>query len=393
MSFKIFKLEKKHFKILLPFLFLVVLAIFGFSYKFLKAEVGATAEIAWPPEAQAQKNSYVGKFIFGPEIFADITEKVGPAVVNIDWEKKIRRKVFDPFSDFDFGFGFEPQKEFKKFFTDQVIPLKGAGSGFIINKDGYILTNYHVVKEAEKEKINITLKDGRKFSGKIVGTDSTLDLAIVKINAHNLPVALMGDSDKTRPGEFVVAIGNPYQFQNTVTVGIISATGRELEVIDKHNLIQTDAAINPGNSGGPLINLKGEVIGINVAIAAPAQGIGFAIPINAAKKVLKELLSRGKVSRTWLGIYMRDVDQAIADYLDLPLAQGVIIVDVAPDSPAEKAGLKKYDVILEVDKKKIKSAQELSDLIRSKKINEKVMLYIYRDGQKALVAAALGEAP
>ena len=219
------------------------------------------------------------KKIFGPEHIADIVEEVGEAVVNIDIVKNIRVRT-SPFSNL--GFNFIP--EFRNFYRERIIPQKGAGSGFIIDNKGYILTNEHVVRGASE--INVTLKDGRKLKGKIVGQDELLDIAIIKVAAKDLPILDLGDSDKIRPGEWVIAIGNPYGFSNTVTAGIISATNRTIENLSKQNLIQTDAPINPGSSGGPLLNLNGEVIGINVAIVAGAQSIGFAIPINAAKEAL-----------------------------------------------------------------------------------------------------------
>ena len=222
---------------------------------------------------------------FGTSTIADIVESEGNAVVNIDIVKKVTLR--SPFADFDrdFGFfGFEADPQFRDFFKERVVPQRGAGSGFIIDKKGYVMTNEHVVRGADE--IKVTLKDGRKFSGKTVSSDPDLDIAVVKLDTKGvqLPTLPLGDSSKIRPGEWVIAIGNPYGFANTVTAGIISATGRSLEDLGKKNLIQIDAAINPGNSGGPLLNLAGEVIGVNVAIVAGAQGIGFAIPINAAKK-------------------------------------------------------------------------------------------------------------
>lgn len=326
------------------------------------------------------------------QIIADIVEKVGNSVVNIDLTKNV--KIESPFKDFEknFGFGFDVDPQFKNFFEDKILPQHGAGSGFIINKDGYIITNNHVIRGAEK--ITLTLKDGRKFEGRVVGSDNTYDIAILKVNASNLPVLNLGDSSKIRVGEWVIAIGNPYQFSNSVTVGIVSAMGRSLEGLGQKNLIQTDAAINPGNSGGPLMNLNGEVIGVNVAIAAGAQGIGFAIPINEVKEILNDLLTKGKVSRPWLGIYMRDVDQKIANYLNLPIPEGVIIMDVVKDSPAEKAGIKKYDVIREISGIKIKTSKEVQEMIQKKKPNsDEVSLTIYRDGKLISINSKIGEAP
>ncbi|MFH1386518.1 MAG: trypsin-like peptidase domain-containing protein [bacterium] len=328
--------------------------------------------------------------IFGPETIADIVESEGNAVVNIDVVKKI--KVSSPFHGFE-GFGFEFAPEFKDFFQERVVPRKGAGSGFIIDKKGLILTNEHVIRGVDE--IKVTLRDGKKFNGKVIGQDANLDVAIIKIetNGVDLPVLPLGDSAKIRPGQWVIAIGNPYGFSNTVTSGIVSATGRSLGDLGKKNLIQIDAAINPGNSGGPLLNLKGEVIGLNVAIVAGAQGIGFAIPINAAKEIMGDLISKGKVIRPWLGIFMRDVDERIASYLDLPIAEGIVITDVAKDSPAEKMGLKKYDVVRELNGAKVAKSSDLSDLVGKAKVGDKIRLKVYREGKLLVLNGKLEQRP
>lgn len=327
------------------------------------------------------------------DIIADVVEKVGNAVVNIDVVKMQKTNFFNPFSEMnkDFGFGFELDPKFKDFFEERIVPLKGAGSGFIINKEGYILTNQHVIHAADK--IKVTLKDGRTFDAKAVGQDKTLDIAVIKIEAHDLPTINLGDSSKLRPGEWVIAIGNPYGFSNTVTSGIISALGRDLKDLEKKDLIQTDAAINPGNSGGPLLNLKGEVVGINVAIVAQAQGICFAVPINEAKEILQDLIIKGKVIRPWLGIYMRDVDQKIATYLDLPIASGVIVIDIAKDSPAEKMGLKKYDIIKQVNSQKTEKSEEVQKIVSALKPGNEIKFAIFRNGNNYNLKGLLGEKP
>ncbi len=329
---------------------------------------------------------------WGPNTIADIVEEVGDAVVNIDIVKKVR--VTSPFRDFDRDFGghfFDFMPEFRDFYKDRIIPQKGAGSGFIIDSKGYILTNEHVVRGADE--IKVTLKDGRKLTGKVAGQDASLDLAVIKVDAKDLPTVRLGDSSKIRPGEWVIAIGNPYGFSNTVTAGIVSATGRSLEDLVKKNLIQTDAPINPGNSGGPLLDLNGEVIGINVAIVAGAQSIGFAIPINAAKDVVDELIKEGKIIRPWLGIYMRDIDERVAAYLDLPLAEGVVVTEVVKDSPAEKMGMEKFDVIREVDGKKVKTSSEILELINKKKPGDTITVKVYREGKTKELRGKLGERP
>jgi serine protease Do len=323
---------------------------------------------------------------------ADIVEEVGDAVVNIDIVKKVR--VTSPFKNFDREFGghfFDFMPEFRDFYKDRVIPQKGAGSGFIIDSKGYILTNEHVVRGADE--IKVTLKDGRKLTGNVVGQDASLDLAVIKVEAKDLPTVKLGDSSRIRPGEWVIAIGNPYGFSNTVTAGIVSATGRSLENLGKKNLIQTDAPINPGNSGGPLLDLNGEVIGMNVAIVAGAQSIGFAIPINAAKDVVNELIEKGKIIRPWLGIYMRDVDEKVAAYLDLPIAEGVVVTEVVKDSPAEKMGMEKFDVIREANGKKVKTSSEIQEMINNKQPGDQIAIRVYREGKIKELKGKLGERP
>jgi len=376
-------------------LFITALISFGFGLVVSRSTavgVAPKAPISESTQTLPEKSSYSGEL--GPNTIADIVENEGNAVVNIDIVKKVR--IRSPFEEFERefgGFGFEFMPEFRDFFKERVVPQKGAGSGFIVDKRGYILTNEHVVRGADE--IKITMKDGKKFDGKVVGQDATLDVAIVKIDAKGatLPTLPLGDSSKIRVGEWVIAIGNPYGFANSVTAGIVSATGRTLEDLGKKNLIQIDAAINPGNSGGPLLNLRGEVIGINVAIVAGAQGIGFAIPINAAKEIMEDLIKKGKVVRAWLGIYMRDVDEKIASYLDLPLAEGVIITEVVKDSPAEKMGLKKYDVIREVNGIKVLKSSEVQDIVQKLKPGDWVELKVYREGKLLTLKGKLEQKP
>jgi S1-C subfamily serine protease len=223
--------------------------------------------------------------------------------------------------------------------------------------------------------------------------DRKLDIAIIKVSESGLPEAQLGNSEKLRPGQWVIAIGNPYQFSNTVTFGIISALARNLDALDKNNLIQTDAPINPGNSGGPLINMKGEVIGINVAIDARATGIGFAIPINAVKNIMDDLIKKGKIVRPWVGVYMRNVDKEIADYLNLPVAQGVVVVDVAEDSPAANARLEKYDVIRKIEGQTVKDSKQLADLVAGYAVGKKVSVEYWREGKLEKTQIKIGEQP
>jgi serine protease Do len=322
---------------------------------------------------------------------ADIAEKAGPAVVNIDTVRMVKTE-YPSFDDPIFRHFFGDQfREYRK-----TIPQKGTGSGFIISQEGYVLTNEHVVHKADK--IKVTLSDGREFDGKVIGSDTTSDMAIVKIKADHLPMVSLGDSDKLRVGEIVVAIGNPYGLQQTVTMGVVSAKGRSIPTgIEGHiykDFIQTDTAINPGNSGGPLLNTEGEVVGINTAIIPYAQGIGFAIPVNMAKRNIDDLINLGKVRRPWLGVYIQEVTPEIAKQFDLPEdAKGVLVGDVVKDSPAEKSGIKRGDIITKVNNEEVDSPGELQDKIRNIEIGEKANIEIVRDGKKIFFVVKIGEMP
>lgn len=310
---------------------------------------------------------------FGADSIISARLKLAPAVVYINTVSMVAENmdIPDQFRDF-----FPPG-----FFNGQQRVQTGAGSGFIIKKDGYILTNEHVVRNAQK--LQVTLFTGKKYDGRVIGTDPQTDLAVVKINAKDLPEVQMGDSSKLVPGQWVVAIGNPYGFHDTVTAGIIGALGRSLENPDVHgDLIQTDAAINPGNSGGPLADLSGKVIGINEAIIQNAQGIGFAIPINLAKKISTDLIEKGKVQRpetAWLGVGVGDIPDQVASYYGLANKEGAII-QVISDSPAAKAGLQDGDIIKEINHKKIKKAQDVVANIKKNKVGATVDVLILREG-------------
>jgi len=337
-----------------------------------------------------QTNSYLALEAFSNSI-ADIAEKVGPAVVNIDTVRMVKTQ-FPSFEDpiFKRFFG----REFEEF--RRTIPQKGTGSGFIINQEGYVLTNEHVVRKADK--IKVTLSDGRELDGEVIGSDVTSDMAIVKIKADHLPTVTLGNSDKLRVGEIVIAIGNPYGLQQTVTMGVVSAKGRSIPTgIEGHiyrNFIQTDTAINPGNSGGPLLNIKGEVVGINTAIIPYAQGIGFAIPINMAKRNIDDLINLGKVRRSWLGVYIQEVTPEIAEQFGLPEdAKGVLVGDVIKDSPAEEAGIKRGDIITKVNDEEVNSPGELQDKIRDIDISDKANIEIMRDGKATRFIVKIGEMP
>ena len=321
---------------------------------------------------------------------AAIAEKNGPAVVNIDTVRMVETQ--NPFLD---------DPTFRRFFGDQfndntrTIPQRGTGSGFIINQEGYIITNEHVVHNADK--IKVTLSDGREFTGEVVGSDVTSDMAIVKIKADNLPLVVLGDSDKLRVGEIVVAIGNPYGLQQTVTMGVVSAKGRSLPVgIEGRaykDFIQTDAAINPGNSGGPLLNTKGEVIGINTAIIPYAQGIGFAIPINIAKKNIDDLINFGKVIRSWLGVYIQEVTPEIAQQFNQVEAKGVLVGDVIKNSPAEAAGIKTGDIIKKVNDEEVNSPEELQNKIGNIEIGKEAKIEIVRNSETISFVVKVSEMP
>ncbi len=346
--------------------------------------------ISWVGAVSAETEPYLALEAFSNSI-ADIAETVGPAVVNIDTVRMVTTQ-FPSFKDpiFERFFG----REFEEF--RRTIPQKGTGSGFIINQEGYILTNEHVVRKADK--IKITLSDGREFDGEVIGSDVTSDMAIVKIKADHLPTVTLGNSDELRVGEIVIAIGNPYGLQQTVTMGVVSAKGRSIPTgIEGHvyrNFIQTDTAINPGNSGGPLLNIKGEVVGINTAIIPYAQGIGFAIPINMAKRNIDDLINLGKVRRSWLGVYIQEVTPEIAKQFGLPEdAEGVLVGDVVEDSPAEKAGIKRGDIIVKVNDEEVNSPGELQDKIRDIDIGEKAIIEIMRDGKATRFIVKIGEMP
>lgn len=302
----------------------------------------------------------------------------------------------DPFSKFFDNFmGNAPDKEFKRM---------GLGSGVIIDSKGYILTNEHVINDADK--IKVTLSDGREFKGEVKGRDPRSDLAVIKIDANNLPVASLGDSDNLKIGQWVVAIGNPfgYALQNpepTVTVGVISALHRSLGRVMSHNrdynnLIQTDAAINPGNSGGPLVNLKGEIVGINVAIFSTSggyQGVGFAIPANSAKRIVTRLIEGKKIAYGWLGITVQDLTDDLSKYFGLSDKNGVLVAKVLNDGPAAKAGMKESDVIKQFDNKPVNNVKDLLNIVGSTEVGRKVKVMVIRDKKPITFDAVVGERP
>ena len=320
-----------------------------------------------------------------------IVKRSSPAVVNIDVESMVTQQpIMNPFQGhpfFDEFFGeefFGPQQPRK-------VPRRGKGSGFIVSKDGYILTNNHVVEDAEK--IRVTMLDGRTFDAKKIGQDPTFDLAVIQIEAKDLPFLPLGDSDATEVGEQVVAIGNPYGFGSTVTAGIVSAKNRTLQApgVNFQGFLQTDAAINPGNSGGPLIDMNGSVIGINTAIIPYAQGIGFAIPIDMAKQVMDDLIKHGEVRRGWLGATVQPLTAPLVEAYKIPVKEGSIIADIQPGSPADKFGLRRGDVIVKIGDKDVKTSEDVVYAVRNKLAGDKEKFEIDRDGKKMSLDVTLGD--
>ena len=320
-----------------------------------------------------------------PLSFADLAERLKPSVVNISTTKIIRRGgVISPFEEMPFGRNFGGDDFFERFFGEipqREFKQKSLGSGFIISHDGYIFTNNHVVEKADK--ILVKLSNGKEYDAKVIGKDAKTDIALIKIKpVESLPVADIGNSDKLRVGEWVMAIGNPFGLEQTVTVGIVSAKGRVIGAGPYDNFIQTDASINPGNSGGPLFNMEGQVIGINTAIIAQGQGIGFAIPISMAKTILPDLKSRGKVTRGWMGVSVQDVSEDIAKSMGLKGQKGALISDVVEGDPAEKAGLRAGDVITEIGGKPVNNTHELLLIIAGLRVGENIKVKVIRDGQE-----------
>lgn len=315
---------------------------------------------------------------------ASAVEKVGPAVVRINATRKVANRLPEAFNN----------PLLRRFFgSEQQIPEerieRGTGSGFILTQDGRVLTNAHVV--ADTNTVQVTLKDGRSFEGKVVGVDAVTDVAVVKIKANNLPAVKLGNSRNLSPGQWAIAIGNPLGLDNTVTVGIVSATDRssaQVGVPDKRvNFIQTDAAINPGNSGGPLLNAEGEVIGVNTAIRSDAQGLGFAIPIDTAARIANKLFTRGSVDHPFLGIQMVDLTPATKEdvnqetNLNIQQERGVLIVRVIRRSPSHRAGLREGDIIQKIDGKQIRKASEVQERVESSDVGVVLKMEVNRNGK------------
>ncbi|MCX7724050.1 MAG: DegQ family serine endoprotease [Thermodesulfovibrio sp.] len=326
---------------------------------------------------------------------AEVIQAVRPSVVNIYTTKKIKR----PWIPFPFNDPF-----FRRFFDEELSELfnrqreytqTSLGSGVIVDSSGHILTNYHVIKGADE--IKVKLYDKRVFDGTVIGYDAKTDIAVIKIKAEGLRPIKWGDSDKLRVGETVIAIGNPYGLNLTVTSGIVSATGRaNVGIADYEDFIQTDAAINPGNSGGPLVNVRGELVGINTAIFSTTggyQGIGFAIPSNMAKVVMESLIKNKRVVRGWLGVTVQDLDNEMAKRLKLKEIKGAIITDVEEGSPAEKAGLMRKDVIIGFDGKEVEDSAHLRNLVANTPPGKRVNIEIIRENKQYSIPVTIGELP
>ncbi|BAZ89359.1 HhoA/HhoB/HtrA family serine endopeptidase [Cylindrospermopsis curvispora] len=348
--------------------------------------------------SQAQSIPAVTDAIGKSSFVTAAVNRVGPAVVRIDTEKTISRPV-DPIMEDPF---------FRRFFGDTFPPmspteqLRGLGSGFIIDKSGLVLTNAHVVDQADK--VTVRLKDGRTFEGKVQGIDEVTDLAVVKVNAgKDLPVAALGSSNNVQVGDWAIAVGNPLGFDNTVTLGIVSTLKRssaQVGISDKRlDFIQTDAAINPGNSGGPLLNAEGEVIGINTAIRADAMGIGFAIPIDKAKVIAAELQKNGKVAHPYLGVQMITLTPQLArqnntdpnSTFELPEVNGVLVMRVVPNSPAAEGGVRRGDVIVAIDDQPISNAEQLQQVVEDSRLGQILRVKVQRGNKTQNLSVTTAE--
>jgi len=367
-----------------------------------------TADLGWTQRSSAQTMQTAGGPVNAVTIpsFADVAERVMPSVVSITSTEVVKDEAASPHGGqgvdpFDFFFPDPHKRRTPGPNNDDEHQQKSGGSGFFISPDGYILTNNHVIEGATKVEVhygNSETGTDRVVSAKIIGRDPATDIALLKIDVkEQLPAVRLGDSDHIRIGDWAIAIGNPLQFENTLTVGVISGRGRALGISETtrsfENFIQTDAAINFGNSGGPLLNINGEVIGINTAIRAYAQNIGFATPINIAKRIYPQLKERGKVSRGYLGINITDVDTTKRDALGLTDAKGAFVEAVVAGGPAEKGGIQPEDVITQVDSKVVRKTRDLIDYVSDQPPGSSVRITLIRNGQRKTVTARTEERP
>ena len=368
--------RKKHFKLILIALLMVGVMV-GFGYEFSSAVKSS--------DLAASAGSTVSEPPMVPANFTDLAEKVRPGVVNIQVVKKVKNVDFgfrhfsgNPFGDKNpFGDFFGPFSEEN---PPRGFEQRGVGSGFVMSQEGYILTNNHVVEDADQ--IKIKLSNGKEYNGKVIGRDSKTDLALLKIEGgSDLHPLKLGNSEDLKVGSWVVAVGSPFGLEQTVTAGIVSAKGRVIGSGPYDNFIQTDASINPGNSGGPLINMKGEVVGINTAIIASGNGIGFAIPINMAKEIAPQLQEKGRVTRGWLGVSIQEVTPELAKSFGLKEKKGALVGQVVSGSPAEKAGIEQGDIILEFDGKELADSKDLPRIVASTPVGKGVTVKLSRNGK------------
>ncbi len=347
----------------------------------------------------AQENS---QNIYQSNIFADVAAEVDNGVVKVtstietSGSQQLPPMFDDPYFRFFFGDRLPSPEQ-------QPRERQGFGSGFIVSKDGYIVTNQHVIEGADEIEIAINNIE-EPVTAEVAWSDFSLDLAVLKVDAESLEQELtplnLGDSEELRPGQWAIAVGNPFGLEHTVTVGVISALGRPIQiptggrqVRTYQNLIQLDAAINPGNSGGPLLNIDGEVIGINTAVSQAGQGIGFAIPINEIKSIVDQLKTEGEVTQPWIGIAFSSISKEMEEYFSLENREGVIVIEVYQDSPADKAGLQNYDIIKEIDQQKITSTSQVSEIIKNKEVGDKIMFKIIRNGNSKIIFGRIGDKP
>jgi serine protease Do len=363
--------------------------------------VTPVTQVASISPAIAQESDRVKSITVPRNYVVEAVNRTGPAVVRINASRTVASNQQIPQE-------FLEDPMFRQFFGDQLRRMpkerveRGTGSGFIINKEGDIITNAHVVSGADK--VTVILKDGRQIEGKVLGSDELTDIAVVQVKPDNLPTVSIGSSANLQPGDWAIAIGNPLGLDNTVTAGIISAIGRnsgQIGVDKRVSFIQTDAAINPGNSGGPLLNQNGEVIGVNTAIIQGAQGLGFAIPIETAQRIAKQLIENGKVSRAYLGIQMVTVDPNVKKQVNqdtefgiqISEDKGVLITRVVDDSPAAKAGAKRGDVIVKFNDKEILSADQVTQLVEDRAVGDKIRMEVKRSGQTVALNVETAQFP
>ncbi|MDA8089578.1 MAG: DegQ family serine endoprotease [Nitrospiraceae bacterium] len=341
-------------------------------------------ELGLPARRSGTSRPVVIPFAGGLRDFSGIVKGVSPSVVNISSQRLVRKESDGTVE------GKGPLQDEPKTRSEQSL-----GSGVIVSSDGYIITNNHVI--ADSEDISVTLLDERTFEGKIIGTDPKSDIALLKIDATGLPAIKWGDSDAIEPGQFALAIGNPFSLSHTITMGIISAVGRaNVGIADYEDFIQTDAAINPGNSGGPLVDVNGEVIGINTAIFSRSggyQGIGFAVPSNMAREIMEQLKTNGKVVRGWIGVTMQDLTPGLADKFGLPSAQGALVSDVTPGSPAARSGIRRGDTIVGFGGKPVESPAVFKNMVAETGPGRRISIDVLRGRQKLRIHASLGQYP